>query len=128
MMKQGILVIVLALLVTACTGNVKPQPVNEFVIVHPDATPELNLKKVDWQVWNQAKLAEEGADTKNVDKVFYVLTPAEADKLFKNLIDISDSYAKSRESNTYYYDSIEDYLKRKKIEAEAKAKEEAKKK
>lgn len=125
MIKHGIMVIVLTLLV-ACQ-NVKPQPVNEFIIVHPDATPELNLKNVDWQVWNQAKLAEAGADTKNADKVFYVLTPQEADKLFKNLIDISDSYAKSRESNEYYYDAIEDYLKRKKVEAEAAAKEAKKK-
>lgn len=121
-MKRNIIfALFLSLIVVACSPA-KPTLPPDFVIVHPDPTPELNLKEVDWQVWNQRKMVEEGAKSSNKDKVVFVLEPEEADKLFKNLVDISDSYAKSTHSNQYYHNAIEEYLKNKKAQEAESAK------
>lgn len=111
-------------LVLALSGcmkdNVKdPAPIQDFVVVDPDKTPELNLNEVQWQAWNQKRLAEEAAKPSNKDKVYFVLTQDQLGALLDNLTSISDVFAKSIENNQYWQKSVDDYRSKKKAEAEA---------
>lgn len=110
--------------------NVKdPAPIQDFVVVDPDKTPELNLNEVQWQAWNQKRLAEEAAKPSNKDKVYFVLTQDQLGALLDNLTSISDVFAKSIENNQYWQKSVDDYRAKKKAEAEAaKAREQQGKK
>lgn len=120
--------IFLVVALAACTDkNVKvPAPIQDYVVVDPDKTPELNLNEVKWQAWNQKRLAEEAAKAENKDKVFFVLTQDQLGALLDNLTSISDVFAKSVENNQYWQKSVDDYRAKKKAEAEAKAKAEKK--
>lgn len=130
-MKSKILVsMMLALILTSCATTKVPvaTTTQEFVVVDPDATPILNLKTIEWDVWNRQELADEAAKESNKDKVYYILTPEEATKLFDNLISISDLVSKSIENNKFYKKSIDEYRKAKvKAEKEAAASKEVKK-
>lgn len=120
--------LLLVVALAACTDkNVKdPAPIQDYVVVDPDKTPELNLNEVTWQAWNQKRLAEEAAKADNKDKVYFVLTQDQLGALLDNLTAISDTFAKSIESNQYWQKSVDDYRAKKKAEAEAKAKEQKK--
>ena len=119
MKNKILLAFALAIALVGCRSTeVKPVPPEDFVIVHPDRAPALNLERVEWEVWNRDRIVVEGAKEENRDKVFYILTPDQASKLFSNLIDISDYISKSVENNTFYKTSIDDYRKSK-IEADA---------
>ncbi|QDJ96396.1 hypothetical protein Xoosp13_210 [Xanthomonas phage Xoo-sp13] len=121
-MKNNILLsVLLAMVLASCATGQKVVPTTqEFVIVDPDATPVLNLKTVEWDVWNRQEMAEEAAKDSNKDKVYYVITPEQATNLFDNLIAISDLVSKSVESNKFYKKSIDEYRK-----AKAKAEKDA---
>lgn len=110
-MKTILSVIVLALVLTGCNKNCKCDipPPNEFVVADPEPTPELNLNTIDWQVWNQSRLAQEGAKTENKDKVFFVLTQEQANLLFDNLNKVSDAFSKSIATNKYWQKAVDDY-------------------
>lgn len=113
----------------ACTDkNIKdPAPIQDYVVVDPDKTPELNLNEVKWQAWNQKRIIEEGAKADNKDKVYFVLTQDQLGALLDNLTAISDVFAKSIESNQYWQKSVDEYRAKKKAEADAtKAKEQKK--
>jgi len=118
----------LALSLAACntTPDTKLPPTNDFVIVHPDPVPALDLRTVEWQIWNLERITQEAKKPENKDKTYYVLAPDQATALFDNLIDISDVIKKSTKSIEHYKTSIDEYNDKKaKAEAEAKAAEEA---
>lgn len=123
-MNKIIILMLLALFLVGCkTTDVGTVPTRgEFVIIDPDRVPVLDLNDVKWQVWNRERLATEAANSDNTDRVFYVLTPEQAEKLFSNLIRISDAFSKSVEVNHYYDKSIKEYREdvRQKREAESK--------
>lgn len=98
-MKHLLLAILLPLMVVGCksVGDRQELRDSEFVIIDPERIPALSLNEVEWDVWE-------------VDgEIYYVLTASEADKLFTNLIKISDTFSKSREVNTYYRNSVDEY-------------------
>ena len=122
-MKKLLAAIFLTLTLASCSKFCKEvPPTNDYVVVDPDRTPELNLQKVEWQAWNQKRLAEEAAKAENKDKMFFVLTQDQLGALLDNLSDISDVFAKSIETNQYWQKSVDDYRAKKKAEADAKAK------
>lgn len=123
MKMKYLLIAVLAVSVSGCAlFKQKPcPPTTDFVIVNPDRTPELDLKPVEWEVWNATKMAEEAAKPENKDNIIYVLRPQQATNLFDNLIDISDLTSKSLKNNSYYQKAVDDYRAAKAKEAEAKA-------
>lgn len=126
-MKKLLTAIFLTLTLASCSKFCKEvPPVNDYVVVDPDRTPELNLQEVQWQAWNQKRLAEEAAKAENKDKVFFVLTQDQLGALLDNLSNISDVFAKSIETNQYWQNSVNEYRAKKKAEAEAKAKEQKK--
>jgi hypothetical protein len=119
-----LLAMFLALSLAACntTPDTKLPPTNDFVIVHPDPVPALDLNKVEWQIWNLERITQESKKPENKDKTYYVLAPEQATALFDNLIDISDVLKKSTKSIEHYRTSIDEYnAKKDKAEAEAKA-------
>ena len=117
--------ILLALTLTACGQKICKDlpPTQDFVVVDPDKTPEINLQDVKWQAWNQKRLVEEGAKESNRDKVYFVLTQEQLGYLLDNLTSVSDVFAKSIESNQYWQKAVDDYRAKKKAEAEKKKKE-----
>ena len=122
-MKNLLIAIFLTLSLASCSKFCKEvPPTNDYVVVDPDKTPELHLNEVQWQVWNQKRLVEEGAKAENKDKVYFVLTQDQLGALLDNLASISDVFAKSIETNQYWQKSVDDYRAKKKAEAEAKAK------
>jgi PBP1b-binding outer membrane lipoprotein LpoB len=119
-MKKLLSVILLALTLSSCSKFCKEVPPTlEYVVVDPDRTPELNLQDIEWQAWNQKRLAEEASKVENKDKVFFVLTQEQLGALLDNLSSISDVFAKSIETNQYWQKSVNEYRQKKKIEAEA---------
>lgn len=117
--------ILLALTLSACAPKICKDlpPTQDFVVVDPDKTPELNLQDVKWQAWNQKRLVEEGAKESNRDKVYFVLTQEQLGYLLDNLTSVSDVFAKSIESNQYWQKAVDEYRAKKKAEAEKKKKE-----
>lgn len=117
--------ILLALTLSACAPKICKDlpPTQDFVVVDPDKTPELNLQDVKWQAWNQKRLVEEGAKESNRDKVYFVLTQEQLGYLLDNLTSVSDVFAKSIESNQYWQKAVDEYRAKKKVEAEKKKKE-----
>lgn len=100
--------------------NVKdPPPIQDFVVIDPDKTPELRLNTVQWQAWNQKRLSEEAANPINKNTVFFVLTQDQLGALLDNLTSISDVFAKSIENNQYWQKSVDDYRAKKKADIEA---------
>lgn len=120
-MKKFLIIAFASLVLAGCGKNCKCDipPPNEFVVVDPDPVPPLDLKEVEWQVWNQGRLAQEGANAENKDKVFFVLTQEQANAFFDNLNKISDTFSKSVTVNKYWQDSVNAYRKK---TAEAKEK------
>lgn len=84
-------------------------PSNEFVILDPEKVPAIVMADVEWQVWDKNRIIEEASKTTNSNDVFYVLESDQVEKLFTNLIKISDTFSKSREVNHYYNKSINEY-------------------
>lgn len=97
-MRNILLALLLPVILIGCkTTEIRPPANNEFVIIDPERIPELSLNGVTWDVWE-------------VDgEVYYVLTASEADKLFTNLIKISDTFSKSIKVNNYYQNSVKEY-------------------
>lgn len=122
--KLFLAILLLGSLIGCNKENARPNlPNQDFIIVDPDRTPELNLKKVEVQVWNQERLAKEAADKSNKDQVWYVFTAEQIRNLYSNLVDASDVLAKSIESNQYYRKAIGDYRADKKtVEVETSVK------
>lgn len=117
-MKHIILSIVIAVSLIGCaTGNSKPADVviNDFVIIDPEKAPTPELDNIHFRAWNRDKLYEESQKAENKDSVFFVLTREELDKLFKNLINVSDTLSKSIKNNSYYQDAINAYRKDKEV-------------
>jgi hypothetical protein len=125
MIKSLVTSLTIALALVACATKEKPLPElpsNEFVIVHPDRVEPVEMKNVDWQVWNRDRLIKEGEDASNADKVYYVLTDTQFGNLMENLIDVSGTISKLKKSVDYYKKSIDEYnVKRKKDEVSKNA-------
>ncbi len=120
--KLALAALLATFVLTGCPGPVRPEPPKaEFVIIDPEKTPELDLKRVEVEVWNRTKLAEEAAKESNKDSVWYVFSPEQYGNLMDNLTDISDVFAKSIENNIYFQNAITKYReeKRKELEEEA---------
>ncbi len=121
-MKKLLAAIFLTLTLASCSKFAKEVPAtNDYVVVDPDKTPELNLQEVQWQAWNQKRLSEEAVKPENKDKVFFVLTQDQLGALLNNLADISDVFAKAIETNQYWQKSVDNYRAKKKAEVEAAA-------
>lgn len=120
-MKSFIIALMVSLSLASCATSKPVIPSTlDFVVVDPDKTPELNLNTVTWQAWNQKRLAEEGANESNKDKVYFVLSQDELAALLDNLAAISDVFAKSVETNQYWQNAVNDYRKKKVDEREVK--------
>ena len=115
-MKKLLAVILVAMALSACQSKppVIVNPVNDFIIVHPDPIEPVTMRKIDWEVWNKARVVSEANSSTNGDKVYYVLSESQFSDLMNNLIDISGVMKKYKMSNDYYKKSIDSYNETKK--------------
>lgn len=112
MNKIIVIVLATAMLLSGCKYFDGPEvPPQEVVIIKPDPVPEFKARKVEFEIWDQKRIAVEAAKN-NGDKIWYVLTPEHATNLFDNLIDLSDILGKTKNQVKYYQDGIDQHNER----------------
>lgn len=93
------------LFLTACSGskdiNIKAEPVNP-IIIHPVIPAQLQMRKVEWTVFNRKKLEKLLADYPDQEIVFFTLSARGYENLSLNMGEII-RYLKEQKNVIIYY-------------------------
>ena len=97
---------ILCLLLAACQSC---PPRNDFVFIKAEPVADLNVESPEWKVLNQEQVKALGNDPANKDKVFFILTQEQFDKLMHSLNAIGEKLETQTRIILYYESSIDRY-------------------
>lgn len=103
-----IFLIISALLLLSACGTVKiKQQANviQQTVIHPTPPPQLSMRKVDWTVFNRAKIEKLLADYPGQEIVLFALSAKGYENLSLNVAEII-RYVKEQKNIIIYYREI----------------------
>lgn len=92
------------LLISACGGstiNIKADPVDP-VVIHPNVPDQLQMRRVEWTVFNREKIEKLLADYPNQEVVLFALSAKGYENLSLNMAEVI-RYLKEQKGVIIYY-------------------------